>query len=143
MKTIKILPVIIAFFIFGNVFNANAMDENSFKEKKSKSLLGFWKSKHINKYKYLAPVFPKEIPVEETITVFFKNILNPNSKINDNNTENIQEYKYLAPEFPQEIPVEEEISVYSTETNKMDYETPSNYKYLAPIFPTEIPEEEE
>ena len=142
MKSMKILSVILVFFIFGNIYNANAMNQNSFKDKNSKSLFGFWKSKHINKYKYLAPVFPKEIPIDETITIFFKNILSPNTKINENNADNIQDYKYLAPEFIQEVPVEEEVSIYSSKTNTINTETSISYKYLAPVFPSEIPVEE-
>jgi hypothetical protein len=147
MKSIKILSAIIIFIIFGNIINANTVNyQNSQKEKNFKSILGFWKARQITKYKYLAPIFPEEIPAEESINVFFKSILSPKNQINDDNNESTENYRYLAPVFIKEIPVEEEISIFSTDTpntlNVLNFESLTIYKNLAPVFRTEIPIEE-
>jgi len=148
MKSIKIYSKIILFIIFGNFICANAICINITKEKNVKEYFRYWKNKEINKYKYLAPVFPKELPVDESITISLKNILNINKPAKDDNIKPSENFNYLAPEFPSEIPVDEEIFIYSTDTpstknilNNENNQSLINYKNLAPVFSKEIPPE--
>ncbi len=131
MKSIKIYSTIIIFIFISNFSNANTNNNGLQKHKGFKINFSFWKAKDISKYKYLAPLFSKEIPVEESITIILKNVFS----LNEDNTKLTENNKNLAPEFPKEIAAEEEISI------SLDKES-FDYKHLAPFFPNEIPAED-
>ena len=142
MKSIKIYIILIIIALFGNFVYANSTISDFFhKEKKFKTSLNLWETKKIMKYKHLAPLFPKEIPVEETITVYLKSVFQPNNS--DNEVTN--DFSYLAPVLPTEIPVEEQITVYSSTNNNTNIDNEeiiNEYKHLAPVAPYEISIEE-
>jgi hypothetical protein len=119
-----------------------------------KTTFSAWKAKEINKYKFLAPVFPKEIPAEELLSSSVSL-----STITNDNIESVETYSKLAPSFPREIPAEEEVYFYSCESERNDvtlaptYDKEiradediqilhnlyqGEYRSLAPVFPKEI-----
>jgi hypothetical protein len=131
MKSLKITAIITGLVLICNIAVANqTLSLKFFKFNFLKTTFSAWKAKEINKYKFLAPVFPKEIPAEEPLSTTFSF----GSITNDKN-ESVETYSNLAPSFPKEIP-EEEVYFYS-------FESESNNVTLAPTYDKEIRADEE